>query len=278
MSDSADDPNERAWMVRIERSLQAIEQWHKRTGSAESPEPGSRLATDDMRNPSHPASLIAWSSIAAAVDHLGLAGDAIMREGGVRLRPTAFYNVCRAALVAASQAIWVMTGTQGQRLRRVQLLELEEAKSAKEFYKDYVHDVALEGDTSSELVAQMKQALGQREARERELRTRLKPQRGEGSVTSTLRAASEVVTASHDDAWVRRAFMFEWRTASADSHARLWHVGFRPGSRVPLLGDGTYLRMTTATFESYGQALGLAVMATSEAWRLWDQQHQANAV
>ena len=98
--------------------------------------------------------------------HLGLASDSLQRQGGVRLRPTAFYNVCRAALIAASQALWVMTGTEQERLRRVQLLELDEAKSAKAFLTDYADDVAFESDTSEEIYETVKTRLAQEAAEE----------------------------------------------------------------------------------------------------------------
>lgn len=260
------------WLRRIQRCIDAAAAWERRTAEAESPEPGSRLAADDARNPTLPASAVAWSSIGSAVDHLGLASDALQREGGGRLRPSAFYTVCRGALVGASQAIWVLTGSREVRLRRVRLLELDERQKAAEFMKDYTRDPSFEGDTSAELVEKIEAKVDQYEVRARQLRADLKPQRGEGSVTSIMREAAELVTANHDDAWVARAVMFEWRAASADSHARLWQREVRPGSVIPLVGQGSAVRYTTATAESYGQSLGVATLTTSQAFRLWDEQ------
>jgi hypothetical protein len=60
-----------------------------------------------------------------------------------------------------------MSGSHEERLRRVQLLELEEAKSAKTFLKDYADDLTLEGDTSEELTGRVNVRLAQEVAKER---------------------------------------------------------------------------------------------------------------
>jgi hypothetical protein len=109
--------------------------------------------------------------------------------------------------------------------------------------------------------------------RHKALRKELKPQHGEYSVTRTLKdAAQEVQGDFGEDRWLRRAYMFEWRAASGDAHARMWPRSFRPRVDVPLIGERATLRMTTGTTETYGQSLGAATMATSHALRLWDEQ------
>lgn len=241
-------------------------------GQAETPNPGSRLDADDKRHPALRPSTVAWTSIGSAVDHIGLASDALQRKGGVILRPSAFYTVCRGALVAASQAVWVMTGTQTERLRRVRLLEWEETKARRDFFRDYERDPTFESDTSTETAKGVREMLAEFDAHERALRSSLKPKHGEGSVTATLRNAADVASSHTDDEWVRRAFLFEWRSASADSHARLWQRLVRPGHQVPLIGQGKSIQYVTGTLQSYGQSLAVATIATSEAFRLWDEQ------
>lgn len=266
------------WLARIERCLEAAEQWHLRTPEAETPADGSRLAADNARNPSFRPSSVAWASIGSAVDHLGLAEDSIRRDGGGRLRPMAFYTVCRGALVAASQAIWVMTGSREVRLRRVRLLELEETYSFRQFLNDYARDEDLVEDTSREFAEELQAKARATADRHKELRDELRPQRGEYSVTRTLRdAAEEVQGHLGEDRWLRRAYMYEWRAASGDAHARLWTRSVRSRVDVPLIGEGVSIRVTTGTTESYGQSLGAATMATSHALRLWDEQTKANS-
>lgn len=273
------DEPEDAWIARIERCLEAVGKWQERTSEAESPDLGTRLADDDQRNPSFRPSTLVWGSIGSAVDHLGLAEDSIRREGGGHLRPMAFYTVCRGALVAASQAIWVMTGSREVRLRRIRLLELEENYSFREFLNDYARDEHLAEDTSQELVDQVKAKAQATADRHKALQKELKPQRGEYSVTRTLKDAAQEVQEDLDkeDRWLRRAYMFEWRAASGDAHARLWPRSFRPRVDIPLIGEGARLRVITGTTETYGQSLGAATMATSHALRLWDEQAKARS-
>jgi hypothetical protein len=242
----------------------------KRTASAEFPELGSRLASDDARNSTFPASMVAWSSLGNAVDHLGLAEDVLRREGGLRLRPMAFYTVCRGALVAASQAVWVMTGSQQTRLRRIRLLELEEAESFSKFLKDYQLDHHLAEDSTDELAARLQAKASQVAQRAKELRREVKPKPGEYSVTRTLRDTAREVSGESPDRWLQRAYMFEWRAASGDAHARLWSRTVRPNQNFPLVGQQAHIAVTTASLQTYGQSLATAVMATRHAFLLWD--------
>ncbi len=231
--------------------------------------PTSQLAADDERNPTFPASTIAWSSIGSAVDHLGLADDALRREGGARLRPVAFFTVCRGALVAAGQAMWVMTGTPDVRLRRVRLVEREEVNSLKVFLDDYVGDESTAGDISPELVRQLRLKAGAAARRSKQLHDELHPRRGEASVTRILRDAADQIIGLDGDPWLRRAYVFEWRAASGDAHARLWQRSVRPHDDIPLIGEGSRLRVSTGTTDSYGQSLAAATLAVSQAFELW---------
>lgn len=265
------------WPRRIAACLEMIDAWHTRTSSTEEPEPGSRLAGDDARNRAFPASMVAWSSIGTAVDHLGLASDSLQRQGGAMLRPGAFYTVCRAALVAASQAIWVMTGTREVRGRRLRLLELEEANSHAQLLQDYAHDDQLEQDTSPEFFTEVREKATAARDRARRLRTEIRPARGEYSVTKTLQDAAVEMSDDLSDPWLRRAYLFEWRAASGEAHARLWQKQLRPGHTVPLLGpERGVLRYTTGSVEAYGQALAAATLATQHALALWDQQRHSS--
>jgi hypothetical protein len=223
-------------------------------------------------NPSLTTSTVAWSSISMAVDHLALADDCLKREGGARLRPFAFYTLCRGALVAASQAIWVLSGSRDTRLRRIQLVELLELDGLLSFLQDYSRDESLEDTVSAEFLAGVNRRASEVEKRQKSLKAALSPQRGENSVTRMLKDAAKVIDdARTEDAWLRRAFLAEWRLASATAHARIWPGDIRPHETVPLVGQRAKLRISSATTESYGTSLAAATMATSEAFKLWDK-------
>jgi hypothetical protein len=267
------------WMGRITRCVESIRQWEQLTSAGDGTvEPGSRIDREDPSNPGLPFSVAAWSSIAMAVDHLGLADDAISREGGGKLRPFAFYTVCRGALVAASQAIWIMTGSRDTRLRRLQLLELAELEGMNSFLRDYTQDDSLAELVSEDFMDGLIKQADDVTLRHKTLKASLRPTRGEGSVTQILKDSSKVIQGSRDDdPWLIRAYLSEWRLSSGAAHARIWPGDLRPHETVPLIGQGQRLRISTGTLESYGTSLAAATMATSEAFTLWDLHAKASA-
>lgn len=258
-------------MERIGRCCSAIREWEQYAeDNSGAVAPDSRLAADDALNRSFPASTAAWSSIAVAIDHLGLADDSLSREGGARLHPFAFQAVCRSALVAASQALWVLTGGRDTRLRRLQLLQIEDTEKALGFLQDYSRDETLVDDVSAEFTAALSERVSSYTAELKRLKKEVRPQQREYNVTKTLRdAAKYIATQRPGDPWLLRAYVSEWRMASASAHARLWQSEILPHEDIPLVGTGQRLRLTTGTPQSYGMSLSAAVMATDEALKLW---------
>lgn len=284
MTPSADvsEQDKAPWRGRIDRCLTAIAAWEERTtvGVPEMPEPTSRLAGDDNRHRQFPPSGVVWASICMAVDHLALLREAVTSPTGIGLRPHAHAAVCRSALVAAGQAIWVMSGTREQRLRRIRLLELDERNAVVQFVRDYTRDEEqLRADTSDAMVAAMRKQVDRFEARKKEIRASMspKPKDREAAVTTILRDAAKVIfdKAGPDLEWQRRALMFEWRVASAEAHGRLWQRDLRPGSKTPLPDGSGMIHSVHATLQTFGQSLAVATLATSVAWRLWDEQRVA---
>lgn len=188
------------------------------------------------------------------------------------MRPFAFYTLCRGALVAASQAIWVLSGSRDTRLRRIQLVELLELEGLLSFLRDYSRDDSLAGTVSAEFLTNVNRRSGEVENRHKSLRATLSPKRGENSVTRMLKDAAKAIDdARTEDVWLRRAYLAEWRLASGTANARIWPGDVRPNEMVPLVEQHAKLRISSATTESYGTSLAAATMATGEAFRLWDK-------
>lgn len=267
---TADDDE---WETRIEHCFQAIRKWESRTSAEDGTSvSGSRIATEDADNPSMTFSVVAWSSIQMAVDHLGLADDAMSRMGGANLRPFALYTLCRGALVAASQAIWVMTGGRDVRLRRLRFVELAELDGMRNFLRDYSNDKSLKDSGSEDVVEKAKNKANRIDDRHRAVKQLLKPEKPyEGSVTRMLKdSAAFIVENGRNDPWLARAYLSVWRLASGAAHARIWPGDFRPHETVPIVGQRARLRVSTGTLKSYGVSIVAATTATSEAFRLWD--------
>lgn len=71
------------------------------------PEAGSALAADDELWPHHPLSQVAWYALISASDHLDLIAK-VVEMAEERTFVTASFSLARGALVAASQALWLV--------------------------------------------------------------------------------------------------------------------------------------------------------------------------
>lgn len=90
--------------------------------SAGQPGAGSALAVDDQLWPHHPTSQVVWAAMVSASDHLDLVmtiADAIEEQTYI----TAWFSVARGALVAASQALWIV-GSEDPNIRQQRALSI----------------------------------------------------------------------------------------------------------------------------------------------------------
>jgi hypothetical protein len=130
--------DDEAWRARLHRAVDAVRDWEKRTGQHEDVVPRSSLATDDRELPGHPVQSAAWYGLVTAVDHLALGADLV--EKGLTLRPSSIFTFTRAALLGASQAVWVLSGNRDDRRCRALSVESDERKQHRGFVKDYAGD------------------------------------------------------------------------------------------------------------------------------------------
>lgn len=270
LGDSAD---EAAWRRRLDRAREAIRSWEGRFfADPEDVPQGSPLAFDDAAAPHWPTSLVAWSSITTAVDHLGLAYDAI--EGQRSLRPSAFYVPCRSGLLVGSQAVWVMIGSAVDRRHRTLWCQAEEEHGWHEYLKDYQNDEEFADDVSPEMLEQISALVVDARQRRDSIRREI-PREVLKRFTATRMlkdVASHVSSQGSHDQWLRRALAFEWRVSSGAAHGRVWPTRVRPSQTIPVLGTSTHIRRTTSTVETYATSLGAATLVVSEAVRLWDER------
>lgn len=121
--------DDEAWLARIQRCVDATDAWELRTRRVEVPSPGSLLEADDRALPGDWISFIAWSSIGVAVDNLGLIADAMRRQESGPAPPIRLPHRDRTVSMAAAQAISVMTGTEGERLRRARMIAVDDRRN-----------------------------------------------------------------------------------------------------------------------------------------------------
>lgn len=111
-----------------------LERWRLRVQALETPQPGSELHEDDKVFMHHSISDAARLSLASAGEHLRLAWTAI--KAG-ELYPSAHFTTLRSALVAASQAVYVL-GPDERSIRRSRGLTVirESYINLRKFHKD----------------------------------------------------------------------------------------------------------------------------------------------
>ncbi|ACL42013.1 hypothetical protein Achl_4062 (plasmid) [Pseudarthrobacter chlorophenolicus A6] len=263
------DDSETLWMARLERCFGAARSWEKRLATPDAVTPGSSLAGDDKGLVTAPVRTAAWSGLLSAVDHLALMTDLAREE--LNMRPTSLFTPTRAALLGASQAVWVLSGNRETRRARALSIAEDERSKHRAFLWDYAKDEYAKANFSQEFMTDLNgqaDKLTKQIMRIRELRKGL-PKIDSDATTMMREAAAHLTsTASVDDQWMRFALAYEWRVASAAAHGRSWPVFVRKTEKTKT-ADGE-LRSFTTSAEELGKSVGAATMMTSEAWRLWD--------
>jgi hypothetical protein len=263
------DESEKQWLARFERCVEATRGWEPRLAAPDAVTPGSSLAGDDNGLVSAPVRTAAWSGLLSAVDHLALMADLARDE--LNMRPTSLFTPTRAALLGASQAVWVLSGNRTSRRARALAISEDERSQHRKFLRDYTNDEYAKENFSQDFMADMKSLdddLTAEITRIRELRKAL-PRIDSDATTMMQEAAAHLTKGgSPDDHWMRFALAYEWRVASAAAHGRSWPTSVRRTEKTKT-ADGE-LHSFTTTIEELAQSVGAATMMTSEAWRLWD--------
>ncbi|PTT67014.1 hypothetical protein [Arthrobacter sp. HMWF013] len=261
--------NDGMWHRRLLRCFDAARAWEPRIASQDKVEPGSSLAGDDKGLVTAPVRTAAWSGLLSAVDHLALMTDLAQCE--LNMRPTALFTPTRAALLGASQAVWVLSGNRATRRARALAIAEDERSQHRKFLWDYAKDEYAKANFSQEFMTDLNSQADKLTAeigRIRELRKEF-PKIDSDATTMMQEAAAHLTNAgSVDDQWMRFALAYEWRVASAAAHGRSWPVFVRKTEKTKT-ADGE-LRSFTTSAEELGRSVGAATMMTSEAWRLWD--------
>lgn len=188
------------------------------------------------------------------------------------MRPTSLYTPARAALLGASQAVWVLGG--GTRaIRRARALSVAEDERAqhRKFLWDYTNDAYAKANFSHQLIEEMNDLAARLTAEIKRIRALQKEHpKIDSDATTMMRDAAEHLSrgSSTEDQWMRFALAYEWRVASAAAHGRSWPVFVRRTGKAKAAGGE--LRSLTTTAEELGKAVGAATLMTSEAWRLRD--------
>ncbi len=262
------------WLKRLQRSITAIRGWEPRMGEHELVAPGSSLAKDDEGLIGNPVRSAARYGLITAVDHLGLIEDLAKDE--LTLRPSAIFTPARAALLGSSQAVWILTGVRPQRIDRSLAVALDERIQHRTFIRDHLNDGYIRDNFSAGFVDDLRRVDAELtgEVNRLELLRKGTAYSGKFDTTRMMREAAAHLTKAGevDDEWMRLALSYEWRIASAAAHARSWPMQVRKTEALSARGGD--VRRMTSSVEEFAKSVGIAVLMTSEAWRLWDLRRE----
>lgn len=266
--------DDEAWSERLQQVVVSVRDWEKRIKDLNHVESKSSIGQDDDGLPGHPVRSAAWYGLVAAVDHLALGAD--LAENGLKIRPTSIFTVTRAALLGASQTVWVLSGNQEERRFRALSVEYDERKQHRGFLQDYASDSFVKATLPPKSLAVLERAAKGLTDDIESLGNLRKGKPYDGNLVSTrmMREAAAYLAEQGDtEEWVRLVFAYEWRMTSAAAHARSWPTQIRPTERIPLPGGGE--RRTLATsLSDVVQSYGAAFLMTNLAWKLWDLRRQ----
>ncbi len=242
--------------------------WEPRFSVPEEIDARSSLAADDSKRPELPISHLAWFGLESSVEHLAQLADVLTAEG-LGLRPFAPFTLTRSALLAASQAVWLLSGrTRADRLRRSALIYMDEFSNHRTYLNDYKNDERIREDLDPAMVEQIDAKITNLDNKI----SRLREQAPHWYYSTTmLREAAEWVTRHEPNTWQLRAFLHEWRVGSAAAHSRLWSMNFRLGHEDSRTDQGV-TRAVRSTDQEFGTSIGAAYLMTKAAIGLWDKR------
>lgn len=270
MDTTKEDPDGPEWRSRLTRCVSIIREWTPVPPGHEVVHPLSSLASDSERNPTMPLQALAWTGLVTAIEHLDFVAEHLtdVVSSRVATRPTALLPVTRAALVGASQTVWLLAPREAdQRVWRGLAIAWHEHHDHGDFLEDYLKRDDLERELTASAMADGREALEGIRGRQK---AAAKSLGGNPPTTTTMmRQAAEHLSAMHVDPWQRRALNYEWRMSSAAAHTRLWPFFVRPTDRSQMADGGGEVRTMTSSLRDYTQSTGSAVLMASEALRLW---------
>lgn len=258
----ANDPeyDDGFWQAQVEIAHGFIREMEKRTTGAPEPiAPQSQLAGDDTGVLGLAVSTLAWQGLQSSVDHLAQIAD-LMEVLESSIRPYAPFTLTRAALLAAGETVWLLSGvTHQDRIRRATQIQIDDWTKYQQYLQDLKSDRFLTPQHSSydALIGELAVLIAKAK----------RTQPGPFVLTDVLREVAVTLTQKDPDDPLRHAILREWRLGSAAAHSRSWSLNVRPG----VDSEDDDHRSLVATPEEIGSSIVTATKVAQEAFRLWDE-------
>ena len=248
---------------------QDLKWWSVRASRMEEPQPGSELYEDDLVFVYDRISDAARLSLSLAGEHLRFAWTAI--EAG-QLYPSAHFTTIRGALVAASQALYIL-GPKDSRTRRGRGLAVihESYRNLKNFHEGFraLPDLSV---AETQRLEEHLDWLG----------LRMSSAKAAGADKAGLRLTDDVIPYAANLVYgsspgKEHAVLSLWRQMSGDAHALGWPMKLRatigPPQRGELLSTGT----AQGSLADIAEPFELSYKLLKRGWSLFDQRSEAGS-
>lgn len=244
-----------------------LERWRVRVHRLETPQPGSELYDDNKAFVYHPVSDVARLSLASAGEHLRLAWTAI--KAG-ELYPSAHFTSLRGALVAASQALYIL-GPEEASVRRSRGLAVvvESYKRLRQFHSD---SLSVPNLTDSESGMVQKQLSW--------LDTRIEGAVSAGADKAGINLTGTVIPYAAAFVYgkapeLEKSLNLQWRQMSGDAHALGWALILRATLGPPLAGEPLTSGTAGGSLEDIAQPFEASYRLLKTGWSLFDRRCEA---
>lgn len=255
--------SDKAYFAHLKSKEADLEGWRVRAQRLEVPERGSELQLDDAGFGEHPISEMARIGLISAGEHLRLAWTAILAG---QVYPIAHFTTLRSALLAASQAVYILGPEEGSVRRGRGLAAVAESyKRSRQFHKETLKYQDLTDDERQQIEAQVEW-----------LTTRLGQTRQAGAEISlnisddVIPYASKLVYGRNKDLELEVNLL--WRKLSGDAHALTWamaqRTAFRSARAGQILSEGTH----GGSLEKVAQPFEASFQILRRGWSLYDQR------
>lgn len=245
-----------------------LDRWRLRARKVERPQPDSELAVDDAAFPHQPISETVRISLISAGEHLRLICDGLKCEN---IYTMSQYSAARAAIVGATQAVWVLAPEDSAARRERGLIVITETYVQMRKYHQLNLRQARQLQLSPEDQERLREQIKWVKSREEAVRA-ARRSNTELQVATFIESAAPVIFPG--DEFRQAGLRQSWNVLSCDAHVLTWSLALRT-TFGPSLGRRSGLSTGTASGQGIGGLAGwfsLAMHSLRCGWSLFDRR------
>ncbi|GGM81778.1 hypothetical protein GCM10011609_17270 [Lentzea pudingi] len=256
-------------MLRVfEDASTDLDLWRQRVQQVERPEPGSDLAQDDAVFAHHLISETVRTSLASAGEHLRLVRDGLECGNYYNMSQ---YSAVRAAIVGATQAVWVLAPDDAMIRRERGLTVITETYVQLRKYHELTLRQAPQLQLSAEKQKRLREQIDWVKSREDAVWD-VRTSKAELQGATFIEAAAPVIFPG--DVFRQAGLRQSWNILSSDAHVLMWSLAMRT-SFVDPPDKNSGLSAGTANGQGLGNLAGwfsLAIQSLRCGWSTFDRR------